>query len=658
MSQNRGWKSARGERIAFLAADMLPAPNWLEAHTRALESKAATVVSGVSRHLEANIAPRDGLPDLLQRLDFPASGLARSDAAHPSCLRSCVPSGWRPTSAPRSPELDLPSPLKDRPIRSSHAHSINCSNLMMTKAILAAAGGFAPLLNRGEDLNLEIRLADLGATFMIAEDAVTYDLTGATESSRDWTDLEREAFVYRNPTRSALMRYLQESHGFQNDTTSDIATTCDPERSGWRKLLTEISPRLIPGHFVYSSDDLVNYFSEESGLGHDTIRDYLMNAVTDGLLVRQSINKTYFDLYHTSNYLRTRTLYREHCLKHASYARSHQTPLQRKTRAAAPISIHCRGVYTLNLVLDPTLCWDSVSLNICIPIEHDCQKNVRLTRLTPPQLDTYIDNTNGLFASVPSSLLIRNSGQISYEFECDITEAHISTRTDSKRYERDNAGGGNSANLRFNYPSAFLDKTASLLEYILEDRRSDPETDVRRIFRWILENLSYVNTPLRDYSILETGIGTCVQLSRLFANLVRLRGVPAREQCGALMVRGVLEGEVESIATEYSPFAHTWVEVYLDGRGWCPVEFIVMRYGEWEATPLNVGPDLRAEMVAQTSRLADYYFGNVDPYRVYANTYANRISPIIIPPSDRYQGRYREFLSRLHHRLSCSVSEY
>jgi hypothetical protein len=71
---------------------------------------------------------------------------------------------------------------------------------MMTKAILAAAGGFAPLLNRGEDLNLEIRLADLGATFMIAEDAVTYDLTGATESSRDWTDLEREAFVYRNPT--------------------------------------------------------------------------------------------------------------------------------------------------------------------------------------------------------------------------------------------------------------------------------------------------------------------------------------------------------------------------------------------------------------------------------------------------------------------------
>jgi hypothetical protein len=211
--------------------------------------------------------------------------------------------------------------------------------------------------------------------------------------------------------------------------------------------------------------------------------------------------------------------------------------------------------------------------------------------------------------------------------------------------------------VRFGFPNSYLEKTKGLLDHILGIEPSDPETNTKRIYLWMVQNLSYANAPpaLPDYSILDTGIGTCVQLTRLFANLLYLLGIPVREQCGALMGRPNSGWETITISRGYSPFVHTWAEVYLEQRGWVPVDFIVMGYCERQANDINVDLDLRSELTAQSPVLTEYYFGNLDPYRVYANRYHNRIPPLMSARAENFRVP-REFLLHLHHRLSCSLS--
>jgi hypothetical protein len=121
------------------------------------------------------------------------------------------------------------------------------------------------------------------------------------------------------------------------------------------------------------------------------------------------------------------------------------------------------------------------------------------------------------------------------------------------------------------------------------------------------------------------------------------------------MLQHASGSELKTVGRGYSPFSHTWAEVNLDNWGWCPVELIVMGYGEWMLTAFNVGRDLRCEMVAQTPELADYYFGSIDPYRVYTSGWANRIPPIAVVDNADRRRDYRELLVHVHHRLTCSI---
>jgi glycosyltransferase involved in cell wall biosynthesis len=666
MSRNRGWKTAKGEVVAFLDADMIPVPGWLQAYRRTFDSSAQGVVSGATYCLQLNSGEHDLAHALSQLIGTDPSRLFRGDiSGQYSCLDSHAFPGWRSTPWRRECELQLRTVCEQHPWSSIRGYSFLGSNFMVSREALEASGGFNPFVCR-DALDLGIRLAELGVAFIISDDARAYHLDDSVLRDQEWTNLERQAFLYRNPFRSAFMISLYESINssetscmqslFPRGLVDIAAAELDLSCSAWRALLMRIRPDAIPGCFGYSECEIVSYFSEAAGISEKTVRDYLSEAVTRGLVVRQSPITTYFDIHHTSNWLRTKTLYQEHWLRNASFARKHLASRRFGRYTTDPVSIHCQGQYAIELDLTPSVSWESVTLNMSIPTEHRCQKHLQVTRLYPSYLEGYLDKSNGVVADVPGSLCIDHGGQIGYEFECDVVEELFPGEATGSICKRERGNGTESEHLHFGFPASYLDKSLSLLDHILEGRPADAASDVQRIYHWVLENASYASTPLPDYSILDTGIGTCVQLTRLFANLVRLRGVPVREQCGALMLRNTSRSDIVTIAREYSPFAHTWAEVCLDSWGWVPVELVVMGYGDWQLTASNVTSELRSEMVAHTPELAQYYFGSIDPYRVYTSSYANKVPPIVVQGSVENHCLFQELLVHINHRLTCSIS--
>ena len=92
--------------------------------------------------------------------------------------------------------------------------------------------------------------------------------------------------------------------------------------------------------------------------------------------------------------------------------------------------------------------------------------------------------------------------------------------------------------------------------------------------------------------------GDCGTVALVYISLCRCAGIPARWQSGWTTdpaTRGNL---------------HDWSEIWLEGLGWIPVD---PSYGK------KTHPD---------PRVRDFYFGNLDPYRLIVNTdYGQPLSP-------------------------------
>jgi GT2 family glycosyltransferase len=663
LSLNKAWKAAQGALVIFLDADMIPGPGWLLSYCRAFSQNARAIVSG----------PRSCLPVPGRGPDVTSALAEQMGTCDSMLFRVNLPAQYdylssHSLSGPFS-YADLTSQLRAvcqrYPESIVRGYCLGSSNVMISREALESANGFAPLLRHGSSIDLGIRLAELGHTFAMENQAGVYHLHDPEQPRCTWASLDRQAFLYLHPRRSSAMIALDdfgteksyENSFYPNGLTDIAASELDSRNSLWQAFLLRVQPGLIPGAFEYSAPEMASYFAEAGGVDERTVIAYLDQAVSSGLLVRQSGAKIYFDLQHTSNWLRTRTRYQEHYLTNASFARTH---FHRKNDGVLTdrIEIHCQGQYAIRLNPTPDISWDSVVVNMSVPVEHACQRDVRLTRFTPPELKDYLDNATGIIANVPGSLCIAHGNQIAYEFECDIAEQRLNKNMKADAYPHKLAEERRGDELKVTLPASSLAKAKALLDHILEGAESDVKADVEQIYRWTVKNLSYSNTPLPDYSVFDTGMGTCVQLSRLFLNLLRLRGVPAREQCGALMTQHTSESDLVTVGRGHSPFSHTWVEVNVDDWGWCPVDLIIMGYGEWQLTPFNVGDDLRCEMVARSPALTDYYFGSIDPYRVYSSGWANKIPPIAIVAAAERERNHRELLVHVHHRLTCRMDEF
>jgi hypothetical protein len=130
-------------------------------------------------------------------------------------------------------------------------------------------------------------------------------------------------------------------------------------------------------------------------------------------------------------------------------------------------------------------------------------------------------------------------------------------------------------------------KTAKLAK---ELKAVDAEQSVNNIRNWLNENVTYQHQSLGEKfkqlnlqggmdSIIDAKHCVCDGFSSLFVTLCRQGGVPARVLWGPVCVQGIMapalpgtgQGPVD-LGKMGDFCCHFWAEVFLDGRGWIPVE--------------------------------------------------------------------------------------
>jgi transglutaminase-like putative cysteine protease len=151
----------------------------------------------------------------------------------------------------------------------------------------------------------------------------------------------------------------------------------------------------------------------------------------------------------------------------------------------------------------------------------------------------------------------------------------------------------------------------------------DPVRVGRKIYEWILDHADYwvKNPALKKASkvgsttyCLDMGTGNCSDFHSLYTSLSRARGIPTRMIYGSFFKKE-LDGSDEDQSY------HCWVEFWLEGVGWVPVDVAL---ADIFAAPFEVNERNRV-LVNRTTpegykgpdpELVDYYFGNLEPRRI------------------------------------------
>ena len=126
----------------------------------------------------------------------------------------------------------------------------------------------------------------------------------------------------------------------------------------------------------------------------------------------------------------------------------------------------------------------------------------------------------------------------------------------------------------------------------------------RAIYDWTCENM-YRDPDTRGCGkgdvcqLLKKPGGKCTDISSVYVALARAAGVPAREVFGLRMSKKAEE--------DITGWQHCWVEFFLPGKGWVPVD------------PADVRKAMLVEKLelkdAKTSEYREYFWGGIDAYR-------------------------------------------
>ena len=126
----------------------------------------------------------------------------------------------------------------------------------------------------------------------------------------------------------------------------------------------------------------------------------------------------------------------------------------------------------------------------------------------------------------------------------------------------------------------------------------------KAVYDWTCENMyrdpATVGCGKGDVcELLKKPGGKCTDISSVYVALARAAGVPAREVFGLRLGKKAEE--------DITTWQHCWVEFFLPGTGWVPVD------------PADVRKAMLVEKLelkdAKTRDYRDYFWGGIDPYR-------------------------------------------
>ncbi|MEJ2634385.1 MAG: transglutaminase-like domain-containing protein [Calditrichia bacterium] len=138
--------------------------------------------------------------------------------------------------------------------------------------------------------------------------------------------------------------------------------------------------------------------------------------------------------------------------------------------------------------------------------------------------------------------------------------------------------------------------------------QKNPYLQAKALYEWVAKNIQY--SYAAEYSTIPNismytfnhGYGDCGQEALLYITLARSLGIPARWQSGWYIMPG-------------GKTIHDWTEIYIAPYGWIPVEpYMGIKTQQYMDT-------LTQE---QQDTLTDFYFGNIDAYRLMANCNQNQ----------------------------------
>jgi len=137
---------------------------------------------------------------------------------------------------------------------------------------------------------------------------------------------------------------------------------------------------------------------------------------------------------------------------------------------------------------------------------------------------------------------------------------------------------------------------------------TNPYLQAKKVYQWISQNirysyaLEYSTIPNISMYCYEHRYGDCGQEALLFITLCRILGIPARWQSGW------------SIGPKHKTI-HDWAEVYFEPYGWLPVEPYMGIY---------ITQYMETLSEEQKKALHDFYFGNLDHFRLIVNSDHNQ----------------------------------
>ena len=675
-ARNRGWPLSPVHAIVvFLDCDMLVPPDWLEKYSRAFIDSNADVVSGSRFHLQWKTRQSSAEEFLCGLTGTSREALFGKEIREQFVrLQAHASPGQYSDPMFARGEAEFSEVCRNYPESLLCAYSFITSNVAVKRAWLEKTSGFDASLRRAEDTDLGIRLWERGACFAMAEDCPAYHLYDPLQPDRMVSIDEILSFFYRHPYTLVLMVYflvMYQSKILKLPDTPVFSSYISLAQTHPGTLAKEdlgacflkMHRKPLPFYFFYTQEQVAGYFSKSRFIDKSLVEEYLDLAIRKGLYTQmREDNRRYFDLGLTTNWLLCNTDYANHLLQNVSCSRIHKTPFQLvMKRGEQPAGVpgkvlHCSGQYSLTI---PREAWGSHApagkINVLFPAENACQRNVKLNSFFPADLEGCMNREQGIIREYPVAEQKTGDFMLSYGFECDLYERlpdHTGMEEvpapDREKY------------LKVTYPPALTEKLRALLKKIFIHPIAGDEDAARTIYTWLLNHTMQMQNYSQDFHIMDTMLGTCIQVSRLFTNLCRLLRIPARERSGSLLVKsgeGNDRHNVETIDIGYSPFIHTWAECFIQDKGWLPVEFVGWSWGDRILKTYHItDPALRTELEEDRSLYDNFFFGNLDPYRLYAAPDVNRCLTYPVLPFPLQVLQPAILINTVHH-IQCRLEE-